>query len=433
MARIDIPFVVEKQQISQPTREKLVAGGKNYFYATFKVNDNWEGITDIKASFVRDGISKLISLTGTDDGFECQIPWEVMADKGVFCVGIFGGDRMLTGMEYVEVKQGCVTDGGEPLAPTPDWFSNIEKKVEPFVINLNEFFVGDKTCAEIIEAIKEGRDIIGVFPPMMPGSNIALRFDVEGYGDSGVTLMTSMQSILLVIECTTDNTWSIQTTQMVTDAQLENEIQSAIKTAQQGVEKTANKVIQITAESTSTQYPTAKAVYNLFNTTRYDLQTQINTLQEDIKDECERNNSQEIRLNALEQDVSNLGDVAYKVATNTANINNLTDQMDDVKDSIENLNPTPIKIIPTTLATDKKYNFGEVAELNLAFPTDANDGDVIYLTFKSGAVATNLTIDTTNTCDIEVIPETNTGYEIFGMFNGSIWIINYSEYTVSEV
>ena len=63
----------------------------------------------------------------------------------------------------------------------------------------------------------------------------------------------------------------------------------------------------------------------------------------------------------------------------------------------------------------------------------ANDGDVIYLTFTSGAVATTLTIDTTNTCDIEVIPETNTGYEIYGMFNGSIWIINYSEYTVSEV
>ena len=75
----------------------------------------------------------------------------------------------------------------------------------------------------------------------------------------------------------------------------------------------------------------------------------------------------------------------------------------------------------------------EVEELALVFPTNANMGDVIYLTFKSGATATNLTIDTTNTCDIEVIPETNTGYEIFGMFNGSIWIINYSEYTVSEV
>ena len=50
----------------------------------------------------------------------------------------------------------------------------------------------------------------------------------------------------------------------------------------------------------------------------------------------------------------------------------------------------------------------------------------------TGETATALTIDTTNTCDIELIPEINTGYEIFGKFNGSIWIVNYSEYTVSE-
>lgn len=100
---------------------------------------------------------------------------------------------------------------------------------------------------------------------------------------------------------------------------------------------------------------------------------------------------------------------------------------------IKNLNPSPIKTIPDTLEANQKYNFGEVTKLNLAFPTTASDGDVIYLTFLSGAAATTLTIDTTNTCDIEVIPEANTGYEIFGMYNGSIWIINYSEYTVSEV
>lgn len=94
--------------------------------------------------------------------------------------------------------------------------------------------------------------------------------------------------------------------------------------------------------------------------------------------------------------------------------------------------PTPITVIPTTLKANKQYNFGEVETLNLAFPTVATDGDVIYLTFKSGSTPTALTIDTTNTSDIEVIPEANTGYEIFGKFNREIWIVNYSEYTVSE-
>lgn len=108
-------------------------------------------------------------------------------------------------------------------------------------------------------------------------------------------------------------------------------------------------------------------------------------------------------------------------------------QIPTVEVAKELINPPPIKAVPATLARNKQYNFGEQASLSLAFPTVANDGDVIYLTFKSGATPTALTIDTTNTCDIECIPEANTGYEIFGKFNGEIWIVNYSEYTVSEV
>ena len=96
------------------------------------------------------------------------------------------------------------------------------------------------------------------------------------------------------------------------------------------------------------------------------------------------------------------------------------------------INPTPIEDVPSTLEANKQYNFKERTSLSLVFPTFALDGDVIYLTFKSGATPTALTIDTTNTCDIECIPEATTGYEIFGKYNGSIWIINYSEYTVSE-
>lgn len=126
MARINIPFVVEKQHITQPTRESLVAGGQNYFYATFTICDKWDDIDNLKAVFVRDGLSKLIDLIDVGNEFECQIPWEVMADKGSFNVGIFGGDRLLTDYAYVIVKQGCVVEGESPLPPTPDWFTKIE-------------------------------------------------------------------------------------------------------------------------------------------------------------------------------------------------------------------------------------------------------------------------------------------------------------------
>ena len=130
MARIDVPFIIEKLKISQPTREKLVAGGKNYFYATFTVSDVWDDVTGLKAEFVREGVEpKLIELSKTESGYECKIPWEVMADKGAFQVGIFGGDRLLTNLEYVIVLKGCIGEGGIPYAPTEDWFRRVDRKV----------------------------------------------------------------------------------------------------------------------------------------------------------------------------------------------------------------------------------------------------------------------------------------------------------------
>lgn len=97
------------------------------------------------------------------------------------------------------------------------------------------------------------------------------------------------------------------------------------------------------------------------------------------------------------------------------------------------ISPAPLKTFKAILVTNKEYNVGEVTELSIVFPTIASDGDVIYLTFKSGDAATTLTIDTTNTSDIEIIPEANCYYDIFAKFNGHVWLVNYSEYLVSEV
>ena len=130
MARINVPFVVEKQHITQPTQVVLMSGGHKYFYATFTLCDTWEDISDIRAVFSRGNNSILMPLTECPDGLECEIPWEVMVDKGVFEVGIFGDDRLLTNLAYVKVGQGCITEGKEPEPPTPDWFDTIEKQLK---------------------------------------------------------------------------------------------------------------------------------------------------------------------------------------------------------------------------------------------------------------------------------------------------------------
>ena len=129
MARIDIPFVVDKQIITQPTNTMLVSGGRNYFYATFTVYDVWEKLFNLKAIFIRDDISVLVNLIKTENGYECEIPWEVMADKGSFMVGVFGGDRLTTNYAYVIVKKGCVTEGESPKPPSEDWFNIMEEEL----------------------------------------------------------------------------------------------------------------------------------------------------------------------------------------------------------------------------------------------------------------------------------------------------------------
>ncbi len=131
----------------------------------------------------------------------------------------------------------------------------------------------------------------------------------------------------------------------------------------------------------------------------------------------------------IEDYTSDLDTTIYELDNIKADIKS---NADDIAALEEELYQAPITEIPPTLEANKEYNFGGCTELSLIFPTTASDGDVIYITFKSGETATTLTIDTTNTCDIEVIPEINTGYELFGKYNGSIWIVNYSEYIVSE-
>ena len=131
MPRIDVPFVVENQTIKQTPVVELTAGGKNYFYATFTFNELWEDIENPKATFARlNETPYIMPLTPIDNGYECEIPWEVMQTNGMFSVGVFGGDKLNTDVVFVKVICGCVEAGEEPKPPTPDWFDDIEKRID---------------------------------------------------------------------------------------------------------------------------------------------------------------------------------------------------------------------------------------------------------------------------------------------------------------
>ena len=69
----------------------------------------------------------------------------------------------------------------------------------------------------------------------------------------------------------------------------------------------------------------------------------------------------------------------------------------------------------------------------LSLPTTANVGDLIYYNIMVGNAVGGITIENHEYCsDFELTFEANTGYEIFFLWNGSIWIASYSEYTKSN-
>lgn len=130
MVRIDIPFIVNGQHIKQHPKVKIAAGGQNHFYAVFKICGIWTNISYKKAVFRYDGRNYIMDIVQNGDQMECRIPWEVMTTPNTyFDTGIFGGDRIPTSMARTFVIEGCVGDGQEPQAPTPDWFQKIEEAI----------------------------------------------------------------------------------------------------------------------------------------------------------------------------------------------------------------------------------------------------------------------------------------------------------------
>ena len=82
-----------------------------------------------------------------------------------------------------------------------------------------------------------------------------------------------------------------------------------------------------------------------------------------------------------------------------------------------------------TLENNIEYFIGEEKELNIKFPTNSNIGDYIFLKFESGDVATNLTIVQDNIVgNTEIIPKQKSIVEIYGSYNGSMWLIQYLMY-----
>ena len=216
-------------------------------------------------------------------------------------------------------------------------------ELKQLVIAFEDKYVGDKTFEEIVKAIDEGKEIVGVMPPITNGKREMLRFTVSGRSDTNITLMTIIPWVQLIITCNKDNIWSSSLVNLVTEDMLSNTVSQKLMV----VEKTANKVTHINKDTpTDDKYPSAKAVIQHVATETSTAKGEMEGLAKDYKRECDE------KINAQNEVIGKLGNRCdgfsvsimtnqlgigqnkSNIGKNTSNITALTERMDDCEKDI---------------------------------------------------------------------------------------------------
>lgn len=108
-----------------------------------------------------------------------------------------------------------------------------------------------------------------------------------------------------------------------------------------------------------------------------------------------------------------------------ANISEIEADIETMQDQIVDLKEQDTA---TTLPSDGiakvgvMYFLGEITSLSAGFPATAERGDMVYLSFSTGATAPTVNVTTTNFIGIDTQIQANCYYEIMGVWDGSRWV-----------
>ena len=104
----------------------IASGGLEENVLQVEFCSKWDGLSKTAVFWRKEGEAYHVPM-GVDEGF--TIPWEVLADEGVFYFGVFGAsdDGRLRTSETVRytVAQGAITSGTKPSDPTPDIYAQL--------------------------------------------------------------------------------------------------------------------------------------------------------------------------------------------------------------------------------------------------------------------------------------------------------------------
>ena len=105
----------------------------------------------------------------------------------------------------------------------------------------------------------------------------------------------------------------------------------------------------------------------------------------------------------------------------------------EVDDALARVTPTIKTVMDEVAIASTQYYLGEVTELNITLPEDAETGQEITVAWYNGGSASTLAIDG-NMLDFDYIPEANTRSEINALWDGTYWsVIGMSQEVPIEV
>ena len=107
--------------------------------------------------------------------------------------------------------------------------------------------------------------------------------------------------------------------------------------------------------------------------------------------------------------------------------------VDDIVNGLNNRFPSIKTVMDEVAVASTQYYLGEVTELNITLPEDAEIGQEIIVSWYNGETASTLAIDG-NMLDFDYIPEANTRSETNALWDGTYWsVIGMSQEVPSEV
>lgn len=96
--------------------------------------------------------------------------------------------------------------------------------------------------------------------------------------------------------------------------------------------------------------------------------------------------------------------------------------VDDIVNELNNRFPSIKTVMDEVAVASTQYYLGEVTELNITLPEDAEIGEEITVSWYNGETASTLAIDG-NMLDFDYIPSANTRSEINALWDGTYWSV----------